>query len=412
MEADSKIERVSRSQSGVVVFSPMRIAHVLKELDPAYGGTVTVPLNMVRWTAAAGLDVEIWTADSFGWQPPERGVGAGSITVKERKGPDGLFEKGFFQRFAAELNSIDLLHIHGLWNPHSARFVFACARLGVPVLHTMHGMLMDWPMSHRRPKKLVYMKLVAKRQLLQTTAVHMLNAEETRQSANAGADFRYFELPNGVDTSEFDALPARGTYRATEPDLADKTIILSVGRLHTIKGTDLLLAAFLELARQRDDVALVLAGPDEGLKDTLDQKLRGHPAADRVRLPGLVTGDLRLSLLADADIYAHCSRHETMSMAILEAAYAGKCMLVTDRCNCPEIAEVDAGVTVAVDSAAIRSGLERLLDEPQQLAARGERARQLVRQRFTAAVVTPQLIGHYEQMVAGGAYPWVQARQG
>lgn len=390
----------------------MRVAHVLKELDPAYGGTVTVPLNMARWTAAAGLDVEIWTADRFGW-PPEAppevppDVGKGSITVKERKGPDGLFEKGFFERFEADLKSIDLLHIHGLWNPHSARFVFACDRLGVPVLHTMHGMLMDWPMSHRRLKKVLYMQLVAKRQLRRTTAVHMLNAEETRQSRHAGADFRYFELPNGVDTSEFDALPARGTYRSTEPALMDKTIILSVGRLHTIKGTDLLLEAFLELAGGCDDIALVLAGPDEGLKPKLDEMLRGHSAADRVRLPGLVTGDLRLSLLADADIYAHCSRHETMSMAILESAYAGKAMLVTDRCNCPEIGDADAGLIVKVNSDSIRLGLQRLLDERDQMAKRGRRARALVQQRFTAAVVTPKLIDHYQQLEAGRQYPWV-----
>ena len=121
-----------------------------------------------------------------------------------------------------------------------------------------------------------------------------------------------------------------------------------------------------------------------------------------------MTGDLRLSLLADADIYAHCSRHETMSMSILEAAYAGKCMLVTDRCNCPEIAEVDAGVTVAVDASSICDGLETLLADRDMMRARGQRARQLVQERFTAAVVTPQLIEHYEQLIAGRAYPWVQ----
>lgn len=382
----------------------MRVAHLLKELDPAYGGTVTVPLNIARWTADAGLDVEIWTADRFGWEPPA----GGRITVKQRKGRDGFLEKGFYRRFADDLKTIDLLHIHNLWNPHSAHFINGCHKLGKPVLHTMHGMLMDWPMSHKRPKKLIYMKLVAARQLRRTTAVHMLNAEETRQSKNAGANFRYFELPNGVDTSEFSQLPPRGAYRNTDPALKDKTIILSVGRLHTIKGTELLLGAFLDLANARDDIALVLAGPDEGLKPTLDAMLRGHRAADRVRLPGLVQGDLRLSLLSDADIYAHTSRHETMSMAILEAAFAGKAMLVTDRCNAPEIAEVDAGVVVKVDRDDIRRGLEQLLADPNRMKQRGERAHELVQERFTASVVTPKLIEHYQKLTAGFEYPWIQ----
>ena len=401
----------------------MRVAHVLKELDPAYGGTVTVPLNIAKWTAAAGLDVEIWTADRFGWEPPKQlcGGGAtrsfvedssaaatGSITVKQRKGSDGFMEKGFVDRFADDLKSIDLLHIHNLWNPNSWHFINECCKIGKPALHTMHGMLMDWPMSHKRLKKLIYMKLVAGKQLRRTTAVHMLNAEETRQSRNAGANFRYFELPNGVDTSEFSQLPARGTYRSTEPAIREKTIILSVGRLHTIKGTDLLLGAFLELAKTRDDIALVLAGPDEGLKPALDQMLRGHPAGNRVKLPGLVQGDLRLSLLADADIYAHTSRHETMSMAILEAAFAGKCMLVTDRCNMPEIADVDAGVVVKVDQSDIGRGLEQLLADPKRMKDRGERAHRLVQQRFTAEAVTPKLIEHYQNLVSGKPYPWIR----
>jgi len=389
----------------------MRIAHIIKELNPALGGTVSVPLNLARWTAARGVDVEIWTGDRFDWEPPTDlqadSDRPGGITIHERKGPDGLLDRAFFKRFEPDIERVDLLHTHNLWDPFAARFVFAGSRFGTPVLHTMHGMLMDWPRGHKRPKKLVYLKLVGARQLRATTAVHMLNAEETRQSKHAGANFRFFELPNGVDTTEFDALPTRGTYRATEPDLRDRTIILSMGRLHEIKGTDLLLESFLELAKTRQDIALVLAGPEEGLGSKLNDMLRGHPAANRVKMPGLVTGELRLALLADADLYAHCSRHETMSMAILEAAYAGKAMLVTDRCNCPEVAQWDAGVVVDVNAAAIRRGLEQLLADQDQLVQRGRRARAMVQQQFTAEVVTPQLIEHYQRLIAGEPYPWV-----
>jgi glycosyltransferase involved in cell wall biosynthesis len=384
----------------------MRVAHVLKRLDPAFGGIVSAPLNMARASAEAGLEVEIWSADAFGWTPPPLDGASGSLTLIERRGPSGFFDRAFFDRFVGELPGVDVVHTHTFWQPYVARFVDACWRAGKPVVHSMHGVLMDHPLAIKTLKKRAYLHLVAARQLRRTTVVHMLNAEETRQSRRAGVDFRFFELPNGIDASSLRSVP-RGAYRATEPGIADKIIILSMGRLHPIKGPDLLLGAFLDLAAVHPDIALVMAGPDEGMQPDLERRLAGHPAADRVRLPGLVGGDLRLGLLADADIVAQCSRHETASMTIVEAAFAGRCLLLTDRCHFPEVAEVDAGLVVPTSLTGVREGLARLLEERERIPARGANGRRLVEERFMLGDLTTRLIGHYEQILAGHEYPWI-----
>lgn len=114
-----------------------------------------------------------------------------------------------------------------------------------------------------------------------------------------------------------------------------------MGRLHPMKGCEFLLGAFLDLAASDDSIALVMAGPDEGQRPELEAMLHGHPAKDRVHLPGLVGGSLRLGMLADADIFAQCSRNEAASVSIIEAGYAGKPMLLTDKCNYPEFASGD-----------------------------------------------------------------------
>ncbi len=366
----------------------MRVAHVLHELDPALGGPTTVLLNMALASARLGVDVEIWTAQAHDTTLPDVGTSPGSLTRVERPGPVHS-ERAFVGRFAADLGRVDLLHTHLFWRPHVAGFARLSRRTGTPLLHTMHGMFTTWCMRQKRWRKRLHLRLRGQRQLDDTAVVQMLNHSETEQSRQVGVRFRYFELANGVDTTAFEALPPRGRFRETDPALSDKCIILSMGRLHHVKGPELLLGAFLDIAPDHPDIALVMAGPAAGMLPQLRRMMADHPAAGRVRLPGLVRGERRLALLRDADIFAQCSYHETASMSIIEGAYAGKLMLVTDRCNCPDIADGEADLVVPADREAVRRGLRRLVTEKAQRGPRGAAARRLVEQRFTLDAVTP-----------------------
>lgn len=388
----------------------MRVAHIVQDLDPAMGGLATVPINMARAQARCGVDVEIWTSSWHDAPLPAAGELSGSLTLIERKTAGGFLDSAFVRAFQDDVARVDVVHTHSFWRPYCSRFAALGARLGKPVVHTMHGMLMEHPMRQKTFKKKLWLSLIGARHLRRLSAVQMLNREETTQSLRAsGCDFRFIELPNGVDPAEFAALPPRGRYRVGDPSLADGFIILSLGRLHEMKGPDLLLEAFLEVAREREDVALVLAGPDEGMRPTLDRLLAGHPAAGRVRMPGLVRGEQRLELLADADLFAQTSRHETMSMSIIEAAYAQKPLLITERCHFPEISQHGAGVVVPTSAAGIADGLRRFLAERDRLAAYGAAGRRLVEERFTIERVTRSLIERYEQLLRGQRPPWASA---
>lgn len=386
----------------------MRIAHVVQSLDPAMGGLATVPITMARWQAIVGApqghEIELWTAEAHGAHDAARST---ALRVIERPGPPGRFDREFVARFDADLRRVDLIHLHSFWRPYAARFVAAAQKLGKPSVQSMHGMFMEWPMAQKRLKKRLYLALTGRRALRTLSAVHMLNRSETEQSRRVGIDFRYFELPNGVDVSEFAAPPARGDFRDRHPALADRIVITSLGRLHTVKGVDLLLEAFLACAARRDDIALVLAGPDEGMLESLNRTLAEHPARDRVILPGLVKGADRLALLADTDLFVQSSRHETMSMAILEAAYASLPLVVTDRCNAPEVAECGAGVVVGADAESLRGGLDAMLGDPVRRRTCGAAARRMVEERFTLDRVTPAMLEHYRRLIAGERCPWV-----
>lgn len=387
----------------------MRIAHFFHALDPAEGGTFRVMMNMAISTAEMGHNVEVWALSIPDPEAEDVRRLKEAVRVVHHPGPAGRLSKAGVERFSGDFERIDLLHLHTLWRPLSWHASRLAKHAGVRTILTMHGMLMEHPMSISRLKKRLYLPLIGKRTLGNVDVVQMLNSEESRQSRLVGVDFPYVELPNGVDASQFAALPEPGAYRSTEPGLADKTIILSMGRLHDIKGCDLLLGAFLDVAETRDDLALVMAGPDEGSLPEIMSMLEGHPARDRVRLPGLVHGDQRLAMLADADIFAQCSRHETASMSVLEAAYAGKPLLLTDKCNYPEFVAAGTGVETPTTREGVREGLESLLERQGEFGTMGERARAVVNERFLHGTIMEGLVGIYEKLLAGERYPMIQS---
>ena len=69
-------------------------------------------------------------------------------------------------------------------------------------------------------------------------------------------------VPLGVGIDEFEAMPEPGSFRRRHPEIGDKRIILFFGRINFKKGLDILARAFGAVARRRQDVHLVIAGPD------------------------------------------------------------------------------------------------------------------------------------------------------
>ena len=86
-----------------------------------------------------------------------------------------------------------------------------------------------------------------------------------------------------------------------------------------------------------------------------------------------------------------------MPNAVLEACAAGTPVLISDRCNLPEVAACGAGrvVTIGDDAAgATACQLREMLADPAALGVMGDNARRMVRQRFS----WPTVIGHLDTL--------------
>ncbi len=151
--------------------------------------------------------------------------------------------------------------------------------------------------------------------------------------------------------------------------LDDAPLVVCVGRLVPRKGQDMLIEALAELDGGYRDVRLALVGGGR-LTDELRRRATAAGLADRVRLPGEVSGDeLRLWLQA-ADVFAGPSRTrlrglevEGFGIVYAEAALTGLPVVAGRSGGAPEaVVEGETGFVVdAQTPAELTAALGRLL---------------------------------------------------
>ncbi len=150
---------------------------------------------------------------------------------------------------------------------------------------------------------------------------------------------------------------------------AGAPLVLAAGRLHPVKGFDVLLRAMPLLPR----VHVLIAGEGGG-RAALSALAGELGVADRLHLPGW-RHDMA-GLLAAADVLACPSRHEPLGNVVLEALSAG-CPVVASRTAGPvELIEPGAtGLLVPVEDApALAAAIAAVLSDPAlsaRLAAAG-----------------------------------------
>lgn len=286
------------------------------------------------------------------------------------------------QQLASILPQVDVVHLHGVWEPlilASAREAF---RQGVPYCLCPHGMLHPWSLQQKRLKKILALRLGYRAMLDRAAFLHVLNEGEMGILSRLGLKAPTAVLPNGVFMEEIDPLPPRGRFRLRHPALEDDPFILFLGRLHRKKGLDVLIEAFSRLAAVHPTVRLVVAGPDDGAQAAVEIAARASGCGQRVHLVGPVYGEEKWAALSDASCFCLPSRQEGFSVAILEALACGVPVVISEECHFPEVADHAAGQVVALSAGAVHQALFRVFSNPGKAHSMGANGRALVLDRF------------------------------
>jgi glycosyltransferase involved in cell wall biosynthesis len=235
--------------------------------------------------------------------------------------------------FLANFKGFDIIHIHNYITFQN--LVTLLRSRDTPIIFQPHGSLIFYsnpePYIWNLPGKLYY-QYWQRHMLGRASKIISVSPLEREQCRVFGVnDQRIAVVPNGIDVSEYSELPMRGIFREKFGISPNAKVILYLGRIHPMKGIDLLIKAFVALP---DEYKLVIAGDNNC---PYGKELPVHVAyeglAGRVIFTGALYDRNKLSAYVDADVYVLPSRYEIFGMTLLEALACGLPVITTVACG-------------------------------------------------------------------------------
>jgi len=393
----------------------MKILQVIPYFVPAwaYGGPVKVVYEMSKELVIKGHGVTVYTTDAYNKNLRFSGktneiIDVSGIKVCYFKNVSNYlaynFNRylpiGYRKAVRQNLKDFDIVHLHDYYTYQNVITAKYCRKYNIPYVLSAHGSILPSKERGRRILKKTFIHFFGHSILKDARRVIALTEIEKKQYIEAGVPRSKIRIiPNAVSLSEFRDLPKKGTFKQKYSIRSDEKIVLFVGRIHKIKGLDLLIKAFSSLVKDINNIKLVIVGPDGGDLSRVKRSIASKKIEEKVLITGLLSGREKLSAYVDADVFALSSYSEIFSMSILEACATGTPIVATDLGTLPEIAEYKAGLLVRCDENDLYEAILQFLKNDELARTTGKNGRRMVKDKFTLDKVIEQLEKCYVDVI-------------
>jgi glycosyltransferase involved in cell wall biosynthesis len=235
----------------------------------------------------------------------------------------------------------DLIHLHGSCHPLIDLAAVSCMLLRKKYVLTSHG-IPKAPESQKffmRSFFKIYLstleRAVTSRAFAFTVVSKTLKAEcEAKNLTNSNT----IVIPNGSEDGESQPTPKSISNIEQKYALANKTVIFSIGRLHSSKGFQYLIEAMQTVTIKVPSAVAVVAGT--GPYGTfLAESINKKGLSGKVHLVGWVDEESKVALYARSDTVVFPSVHETFGLVLLEACRMHKPIIAFDSGSASELLE-------------------------------------------------------------------------
>jgi len=210
----------------------------------------------------------------------------------------------------------------------------------------------------------------------------------------------YRELP--------DPAPARSAFAFLDEDVPTS---LFLSRIHHKKGIEVLLRAIHLLHESRDGhgkgyaCRLLIAGTgDPDYIRTLKALASSLGLDETVAFLGHVSGELKLSLLAAADVFVLPTSQENFGLALTESLASGTPVITTPGVDIwPELESSGGAIIVKPEPRLFADAIQNLTRDPSRAHEMGRMGRRWVLEHLDPAIVTQQYCDLYQRLSTNAA---------
>jgi glycosyltransferase involved in cell wall biosynthesis len=353
---------------------PVRLAFVLHLMQVA-GAEVLVAETIRR--LGSEIDPVVLCLDGVGKLGEKmRDEGVPVVSLDRRPG----FDYSVVARLAKEVEKrrIEVVHAH----QYTPFFYSALAKLRTPdkihLIFTEHGRHYPDLVSLKRR---VINRLFLARLADEITGVCRFSMRALGEN-DGFAGRRIDIIENGVDADRYGPVEDRSAVCDRIGIKPTRRYISCIARFHKVKDHKTLIRAFEVIARERNDVDLLLAG-DGPLRGALEQQVEKCNLRQRVVFLGSredVPDILRVS-----DILVLMSVSEAASLTLLEAMASALPVVATNVGGNPEIVrnEIDGILIKAGDAESAARAINRILSDSELARRLGRSGRKRVLASFS-----------------------------
>lgn len=304
----------------------------------------------------------------------------------------------------ANVEDFDLVEIHAVFSHSSLAAGRACQRHKIPYVMHPIGSLDPWCLAQKSLRKRLLWLMVARKLLRNAAAIHYTTTEEKeRAEQNLGLNHGIV-IPLGVNEELLDSKVEPEVFRQRFSSLGSSPYIITLCRIHPIKGLELLIEAFLKLNQENEFQAwkLVIAG--DGERDyvaSLRRLVSRLGGEERVIFSGWLETEEKAAALRGASLFALLSHHENFGLSVAEAMAFEVPVLVSRQVNLsPEIERVGAGWVVGLESGLIQGAITHALREKGERYLKGRKGMELVDNGLRWHTVIPKLVARYQEILS------------
>lgn len=375
----------------------MKILNVNHTMNPITGGgTSERTFQISHYLTKNSIQCSILTIDD-----KHSGKRANALSEEQLIVIPSLLKRFFipkasYRKIQKIVMEFDIIHLMGHWTILNAMVYLAARSLNKPYVFCPAGALPIFGRS--RILKKIYNWLIGQKIIDNAAKCIAITTNEKLDFFEHGVKERnIITIPNGVDKFDFtakDDISFRKKYA-----LGNRPFILFVGRLNLIKGPDLLLQAFCFIKDDFPEIDLVFVGPDGGLLQTLKNIAKTYAVEHRVHFIGYLEGEDKSRAYHAGTLLAIPSRHEAMSIVVLEAGICGTPALFTDQCGLDEIAEKGYGWITPASVDGLKLGLVSALSDTAKLLVMKQNIKTYVSETFSWSIVIKKYIIIYEHLL-------------
>jgi glycosyltransferase involved in cell wall biosynthesis len=208
-------------------------------------------------------------------------------------------------------------------------------------------------------------------------------------------------IPNGVDLERFRVGNAERAVTRGQLGIADdELVVISVGRVHAIKGHNILIRSMSAVIDAVPATRFVVVGRGS---DWSQAPFSRYQVEKVVRRHAILLGERSdiVDLLFAADVFVSPSETEGFPNAVAEAMAACLPSVVTDVGDCALLVD-DCGVVVSPgDPDSLAAGLLQVLSLSESArATMGKRAATRIETEFSLPGIAKQYAAHYREILA------------